>query len=91
MTVFDVLKLCNLRGVQLVIEGGELRARGPKGCVSDALRGGLTEHKAALVELLGDGLFPDPTMPETTRIPADLPNTTAAIRVCLEAQRVRAA
>lgn len=91
MTAFDVLKLCTLRGVQLVIRGDELRARVPKGAVSDALRGGLKEHKADLIGLLGDGVFPDPTLPESTRVPRDCPNTVDAIRVCLDAQRLIAA
>ena len=91
MKPLDVLHLCTLRGVTLVISGDELRARGPKGSVSDALSAGLIEHKQDLIGLLGDGLFPDPTLPETTRIPADCPNTTEAMRACLDAQRVRAA
>lgn len=91
MTALDVLKLCDARGVQLVIAGDELRARGPRGSVSAALRDGLTEHKTALIELLGEGVFPDPTMPETVRTPADTPNTVEAIRACLDAQRLKAA
>lgn len=91
MTALDVLKLCDARGVQLIIASDELRARGPRGSVSDALRAGLTEYKADLIDLLGDGVFPDPTMPETTHIPADVPNTVPAIRSCLEAQKFKVA
>lgn len=52
MTVIDVLTVCGARGVQLIIDGHELRARGRKGAVSDALKQGIIQHKADLIELV---------------------------------------
>jgi hypothetical protein len=52
MTVTDVLTVCDARGVQLIIDGHELRARGRKGAVSDALKQGIIQHKADLIELV---------------------------------------
>jgi hypothetical protein len=52
MTVTDVLAVCDARGVQLIIDGHELRARGRKGAVSDALKQGIIQHKADLIELV---------------------------------------
>jgi hypothetical protein len=52
MTPTEVLTVCEQRGVQLIIDGNELRVRGRKGAVSDALKQGIIEHKAALVELI---------------------------------------
>ncbi len=52
MTVTDVLTVCDARGVQLIIDGHELRARGRKGAVSDALKQGIVQHKADLIELV---------------------------------------
>ncbi len=52
MTVTDVLTLCDARGVQLIIDGHELRVRGRKGAVSDALKQGIIQHKADLIELV---------------------------------------
>ncbi len=89
MNVIDVLTVAARRGVQLCINGDDLRARGPKGSVSEALKEGLTEHKAAIIEALGDGLFPDETLPDEIIIPASDPNTIEAIRACIDAQRVK--
>jgi hypothetical protein len=52
MTVTDVLTVCDARGVQLIIDGHELRARGRKGAVSDVLKQGIVQHKAELIEAL---------------------------------------
>ncbi len=52
MTVTDVLTVCDARGVQLIIDGHELRVRGRQGAVSDALKHGILEHKADLIELV---------------------------------------
>ncbi len=52
MTVTDVLTVCDARGVQLIIDGDELRARGRKGAVSDVLKQGIIQHKADLIELV---------------------------------------
>ncbi len=91
MTFNDVFKVCAARGVRLVITGGELRAQGRKGAVSDALRKGLAEHKAAIVEAYGDGIWPDENLPDEIVIPASVPNTVEAIRARIDAQRVKAA
>jgi hypothetical protein len=52
MTVADVLTVCDARGVQLIIDGHELRARGRKGAVSDVLKQGIVQYKAELIEAL---------------------------------------
>jgi hypothetical protein len=87
MTLDEVLRACQARGVRIVIAGPEMRARGPRGAVNDALRQGLTMHKQAIVELLGDGEHPDETLPEVIHVPAPLPNTVEAICACIDSQR----
>ncbi len=67
----------------------ELRAKGRKGAVNDALRNGLAEHKNALIEAYGDGIWPDETLPDEIVVPAQVPNEVQAIRVCIDSQRVR--
>jgi hypothetical protein len=91
MTMTEALLGVTRRGVRLVITGDELRAQGKRGAVSDALRQALAEHKREIIEALGDGVFPDETLPDKIIIPASVPNTTEAIRACMDAQRVRAA
>jgi len=91
MTMTDALLVVARRGVRLIISGDELRAQGRKGAVSDALRQGLAEHKSAIIEGLGDGIFPDDTLPDEIVIPVSVPNTIEAIRSCVDAQRRRAA
>lgn len=88
MTALDVLRVCSARGVRLVIGGDELRAQGKPGAVNEVLRAALAEHKAALIELLGDGVTPDETLPDVITYPASLPGTIEAFRACLEAQRI---
>ena len=89
MTAVDVLAVCQARCVRLCISGDVLRAQGRPGAVNEALRAALAEHKATLVEWLGDGVTPDPTLPDVIYYPADLPNTLEALRACLDAQRVK--
>jgi hypothetical protein len=91
MTIFDCLKVCEARGVRLVIAGGQLRAQGKPGAVNDALREGLALHRARIVEDFGDGVIPDPTLPDVIRIPVWCPNTETAIKSCIDAQRARVA
>jgi len=91
MTMFDALLVITRRGVRLVISGDEMRAQGKKGAVNDALRQGLAEHKQAIIEALGDGVFPDETLPDEIVIPASVPNTARAIKSCIDAQRAKAA
>jgi len=89
MTMIEALLVVTRRGVRLVITGDELRAQGRKGAVNDALRQGLAEHKQAIIEGLGDGIFPDDTLPDEVVIPVSVPNTTEAIRSCVDAQRMK--
>ncbi len=91
MTFSDVFNVCAARGVRLVITGDQLRAQGRKGAINDALRNGLAEHKAAIIEAYGDGIWPDETLPDEIVIPAHVPNEVQAIRVCIDSQRVREA
>jgi hypothetical protein len=87
MNMIDALTVAARRGVQLCINGDDLRARGPKGSVNDALKESLTEHKAAIIEALGDGVFPDVTLPDEIVIPAHVPNDVEALCACIDAQR----
>ncbi len=89
MTMTEALLVATRRGVRLCINGDELRAQGRKGAVSDALRQGLAEHKREIIEALGDGIFPDDTLPDEVVIPVSVQNTVEAIRLCVDAQRVR--
>ncbi len=91
MTMNDALMVVTRRGVRLVITGDELRAQGKKGAVNDALRRGLADHKREIIEALGDGTFPDDTLPDEIVIPVSVPDTIEAIRSCVDAQRVKAA
>jgi hypothetical protein len=91
MTMTEALLVVTRRGVRLVITGDELRAQGKRGAVNDALRQGLAEHKREIIEALGDGIFPDDTLPDEIVIPVAVPNTIEAIRSCVDAQRVKAA
>ncbi len=91
MTALDALTVCYRRGVRLVIHGDELRAQGKPGAVNEPLRDALAEHKATLIELLGDGITPDETLPDVINYPASLPDTIEAFRACLDAQRVKVA
>ena len=90
MTMTEALLVVTRRGVRLVITGDELRAQGKKGAVSDALRQGLAEHKREIIDGLGDGIFPDDTLPDEIVIPVSVPNTIEAIRSCVDAQRMKA-
>jgi protein-disulfide isomerase-like protein with CxxC motif len=58
MTLNDVFKVCAVRGVRLVITGGQLRAQGRKGAVNDALRHAITEHRQTIIDVYGDGVWP---------------------------------
>jgi hypothetical protein len=91
MTLADALLVVTRRGVRLVITGDELRAQGKKGAVSEALRQGLAEHKREIIDALGDGTFPDDTLPDELVIPVSIPNTIEAIRSCVDAQRRKVA
>jgi len=92
MTINDVFNVCRARGVRLVIQGGQLRAQGKPGAVNEPLKQALATHKAQIVEMFGDGIWPDETLPDVIIIiPAATPNTESAIMACIDAQRVRAA
>jgi len=91
MTINDVFNVCRARGVRLAIQGGQLRAQGRPGAVNEPLKRGLAEHKQAIVDDLGDGLWQDENLPDELIIPAATPNTERAIMACIESQRLRAA
>ncbi len=91
MTMFDALLVAERRGVHLIISGDVMRAQGRQGAINDALRQGLAEHKQAIIAALGDGVFPDETLPDQIVIPASVPNTARAIKSCIDAQRAKAA
>jgi hypothetical protein len=73
--------------VRLRIQGGQLRAQGRLGAVNEPLQHGLAEHKAQIIEMFGDGIWPDETLPDEIIIPASVPNTERAIKTCVDAQR----
>jgi len=88
MTLQDVLNVCRARGVRLAIQGGELRAQGRPGAVSEALQRGLAEHKQSLVETLGDGIWlADATLPDELVIPKTA-RPLEEIAACIDSQRV---
>jgi len=91
MTFDDVFTVCRARGVRLVIQGGQLRAQGRPSAVNEPLKRALAEHKARIVEMFGDGIWPDETLPDVLIIPAKTPNTESAIRSLIDVQRQRAA
>jgi hypothetical protein len=87
MTINDVFAVCCARGVRLCIQGGQLRAQGKPGAVSEPLKQGLATHKQQIIDLFGDGVWPDETLPDEIIIPASVPNTERAIKTCIDAQR----
>jgi hypothetical protein len=87
MTINDVFAVCCARGVRLCIQGGQLRAQGKPGAVNEPLQRALAEHKQAIIESFGDGIWPDETLPDVIIIPASVPNTESAIKTCVDAQR----
>jgi hypothetical protein len=90
MTIGDIFNVSRARGVRIAISGNELRAQGRKGAVNDALRHGLTEHRQAIIEAYGDGIWPDESLPDLIVIPASTPNTVEAIGACIAPQRAEA-
>jgi amino acid adenylation domain-containing protein len=52
MTLLEVLEDCTRRGVELHLDGGELRVSAPVGALTEALRNSLRLHKAELVGYL---------------------------------------
>ena len=87
MTFNDVFTVCQARGVRLVIQGGQLRAQGRPGAVNEPLQRGLVEHKQAIIEAFGDGIWPDENLPDMIVIPAATTNTESAIKAVIDAQR----
>ncbi len=75
-------------GVRLIISGDEVRVRAPRGVITEALRQRLVKYKGEVIEALGDGTFPDTTLPDEIYISAGVPNTDEAVRACIDAQRV---
>jgi protein-disulfide isomerase-like protein with CxxC motif len=91
MTFDDVFNVCRARGVRLVVQSGQLRAQGHAGAVNEPLKRGLAKHKQRIVEMLGDGIWPDETLPDVIEIPVAVPNTIEAITACVERQRLKVA
>jgi hypothetical protein len=91
MTINELFIVCYHRGVGLLVEGDQLRARGKFGAVNEALRRGLAEHKTTLIAMLGDGIHPDPLLPDRVVYSSSVPNTIEAFDACYEAQRARVA
>jgi hypothetical protein len=89
MTINDVFNVCRARGVRLVVQGAQLRAQGKPGAVSEPLQRALVEHKQAIIEMFGDGIWPDETLPDVIIIPASVPNTEHMIKLWIDAQRIR--
>jgi hypothetical protein len=90
MNALDFLGYLYRLGVRLTIGSGQIRARAAEGVFTAELRTLLIEHKAAIIDLLGDGEFPDDALP-SVRIPASVANDVESIRACIDAQRARRA
>jgi hypothetical protein len=87
MNTLDLLGELYRLGVTLVIGGGHIRARAARGSLTPELCRHLAEQKEVIIDLLGDGRFPDEMAPAVLRIPCDVPNDTHSIRLCIDAQR----
>jgi hypothetical protein len=88
MNALDVLGELYTRGVRLQIGRDTIRLRAPEGVLTVSLRLCVAQHKESIIELLGEGEFPDETLPDTLYIPASTPNTIQALRECIDRQRV---
>jgi hypothetical protein len=88
MNFDEVFNVCRARGVRLHIRDGQLRAQGRQGAVNDPLKQALLQHKERIVEMFGDGLWLDETLPDVLTIPVSVPNTVEAIRACIDEQRL---
>ena len=88
MNALNVLGELYARGVRLQIGRDRVRLRAPEGVLTASLRLCVAQHKAAIIDLLGPGEFPDETLPETIHVPAEVPNTVEAIRECIDRQRL---
>jgi hypothetical protein len=91
MSITDVLEVCQRRGLRLNVARDTLRLHGDPNVVDDTLRVGLKAHKQTIIEAYGDGVIPDPTLPDVIRIPVWCPNTVTAIKSCVDEQRLKAA
>jgi hypothetical protein len=91
MTITDLLIVCEQRGVRLVVQSDHLRAQGKPGAVNAALREGLAMHRQALIETLGEGVHPDPLLPDRVVYPPTMPRDDQSYRAHYEAQRLKAA
>lgn len=88
MTALTLLSELYKQGVSLVIADGKLRARAPYGVLIPEMRQAISEHKAELVATLGEGEFPDTSLPAVLLIPASTPNDANSITECIAAQRI---
>ena len=91
MTALGLLGELYRLGVTLAVEGGRLRVRAPRGVITEDMRQRLAEHKPEIVEALGEGSFPDPTLPDELLVPSGVKNTNEAVRACINSQRRRPA
>jgi hypothetical protein len=65
LSALSLLRLCQVRGVELIPDGGRIILRGPK-AARDQLRSLVADHKMGLLEVLKAA--PSPT---TTPLPPD--------------------
>jgi amino acid adenylation domain-containing protein len=80
----DLLALldeCRARGVTLVLEDGQLRARGDAAALTAELRDALREHRRALVDLLGGGDLAEDDGPVRRSREGDQPLSSAQHRL----------
>lgn len=87
MTAQDLFIDLHRRGIVLMLASNGLRCRAPRGVVTAEQRDEIKAQKPALVALL----TPDGTLPDEIIISAHVPNDVAAIRACIDAQRIPAA
>ena len=88
MNALDVLGELYARGVRLRIAGGRIHLRAPEGVLTASLKLCVSQHKESIIDLLGEGEFPDETLADMIRVSAQVPNTVAAIRECIDRQRL---
>lgn len=65
LSALSILRLCQVRGVELVPDGARLILRGPK-AARDELRGLVADHKMGLLAALAA-----PPTPQTAPLPPD--------------------
>jgi len=72
MTLDQLCAQLDANGVKITVVDGKLRIDAPAGALSEGLRAGLVEHKAALLGRLAGGVGPTvPTMPTVPTLSGD--------------------